>query len=151
MTSNNISQKIQVFDGQKVRSVWSEEEQQWYFAIPDVCRILTESDNPQTYWRVLKNRLKKEGNETVTNCNALKLLAADGKMRLTDVANQAQLFRIIKNVYVWLCLLMSFVLPLFSLAYMNRLEHSIYLILYLSLCLSIIAVTITYLKKGQHA
>ena len=148
MTSNNISQKIQVFDGQKVRSVWSEEEQQWYFTIPDVCRILTESDNPQTYWRVLKNRLKKEGNESVTNCNALKLLAADGKMRLTDVANQAQLFRIIQSIPSKKAEPFK---PLFSLAYMNRLEHSIYLILYLSLCLSIIAVTITYLKEGQHA
>ena len=98
MTNETISQKIQVFEGQKVRTVWNEEEQQWYFAIPDVCGILAESGNPQTYWRVLKNRLKKEGNETVTNCNALKLLAIDGKMRLTDVATQPQLFRIIQSI-----------------------------------------------------
>lgn len=94
MAQDNNS-KIQLFEGQKVRTIWVEEEQQWYFAIPDVCGILAESDNPQTYWRVLKNRFKKEGNQTVTNCNAFKLRAADGKLRLTDVANQQQLFRII--------------------------------------------------------
>lgn len=97
MAEDNNS-KIQLFEGQKVRTIWVEEEQQWYFAIPDVCGILAESDNPQTYWRVLKNRLKKEGNQTVTNCNAFKLRAADGKLRLTDVANQQQLFRIIQSI-----------------------------------------------------
>lgn len=85
--------KIQIFEGQKVRSIWVEEEQQWYFAIPNVCGILAESDNPQIYWRVLKNRLKKEGNQTVTNCNAFKLRAADGKLRLTDVATLSAISR----------------------------------------------------------
>ena len=70
--------KIQLFEDKKVRTIWDDEVGEWYFAIVDVIEILTESSNPQTYWRVLKNRLKKEGNETVTNCNALKMSAADG-------------------------------------------------------------------------
>ena len=74
--------KIQLFEEKKVRTVWDDQEEKWYFSVVDVCAVLSESENPQTYWRVLKNRLKKEGNETVTNCNALKLRAADGKMRL---------------------------------------------------------------------
>ena len=84
-------QAIQLFEERKVRTIWDDEHEKWYFSIVDVVAVLTESENPQTYWRVLKNRLKKEGNETVTNCNALKLRAADGKMRLTDVADQEQL------------------------------------------------------------
>ena len=70
-------QQIQLFGEKKVRSVWDSEQEKWYFSIVDVCAVLTDSKNPQTYWRVLKNRLKKEGNETVTNCNALKMRAAD--------------------------------------------------------------------------
>ena len=91
-------QAIQLFQERKVRTVWDDQEEKWYFAIVDVVEVLTDSTNPQTYWRVLKNRLKKEGNETVTNCNALKLRAADGKMRLTDVADTEQLFRIIQSI-----------------------------------------------------
>ena len=91
-------QQIQLFGEKKVRSVWDSEQEKWYFSIVDVCAVLTDSENPQTYWRVLKNRLKKEGNETVTNCNALKMLAADGKMRLTDVADTEQIFRIIQSI-----------------------------------------------------
>ena len=91
-------QAIKLFEEKKVRTVWDDEQEKWYFSIVDVCDVLTESANPQTYWRVLKNRLKKEGNETVTNCNALKLLAADGKMRLTDVADTEQLFRLIQSI-----------------------------------------------------
>lgn len=90
--------KIQIFNGQKVRTVWNEDEEKWYFSIVDVCAVLTDSANPQTYWRVLKKRLKDEGNETVTNCNALKIPSADGKMRLADVADQQQLFRIIQSI-----------------------------------------------------
>ncbi|HEV7382768.1 MAG TPA: hypothetical protein VGN64_23395 [Dyadobacter sp.] len=71
---------IQLFEEKKVRSHWDEEEQQWYFAIVDVVAVLTDSPNPQVYWRVTKKRLKDEGNETVTNCNTLKMEAADGKM-----------------------------------------------------------------------
>ena len=70
-------QQIQLFGEKKVRSVWDSEQEKWYFSIVDVCAVLTDSKNPQTYWRVLKNRLKKEGNETVTNCNASKMRAAD--------------------------------------------------------------------------
>ena len=91
-------QQIQLFEDKKVRVVWDDEEEKWYFSIVDVCGVLAESENPQTYWRVLKNRLKKEGNETVTNCNALKMRAADGKMRLTDVADTKQLFRLIQSI-----------------------------------------------------
>lgn len=87
-----------LFEDRKIRTVWDDEEEKWYFSIVDVVGVLTDSDNPQTYWRVLKNRLKKEGNETVTNCNALKLRAADGKMRMTDVADTEQLLRIIQSV-----------------------------------------------------
>lgn len=91
-------QAIQLFEEKKVRTVWDDEHEKWYFSIVDVVEVLTESANPQTYWRVLKNRLKKEGNETVTNCNAFKLQAPDGKMRLTDVADTEQLFRLIQSI-----------------------------------------------------
>ena len=77
---------VRLFEERKVRSVWDDQNEKWYFSIVDVVAILTDSPNLQTYWRVLKKRLKDEGNETVTNCNGLKLQAADGKMRLTDVA-----------------------------------------------------------------
>ena len=87
-----------LFEDRKIRTIWDDEEEKWYFSIVDVVGVLTDSDNPQTYWRVLKNRLKKEGNETVTNCNGLKLRAADGKMRMTDVADTEQLFRIIQSI-----------------------------------------------------
>ena len=90
--------QIQLFENKKVRSIWDDVQEKWYFAIVDVVEVLTDSANPQTYWRVLKNRLKKEGNETVTNCNALKMPAADGKMRLTDVADTQQLFRLIQSI-----------------------------------------------------
>ena len=78
---------IKLFEERKVRTIWDDTQEKWYFSIVDVVAILTDSSNPQTYWRVLKKRLKEEGNETVTNCNALKLEAADGKMRLTDVTD----------------------------------------------------------------
>ena len=91
-------QAIQLFEAKKVRTIWDDEQEKWYFAIVDVVEVLTDSVNPQTYWRVLKNRLKKEGNETVTNCNAFKFRAADGKMRQTDVADTEQLFRLIQSI-----------------------------------------------------
>lgn len=71
---------IKLFEERKVRTIWDDTHEKWYFSIVDVVAILTDSSNPQTYWRVLKKRLKEEGNETVTNCNALKLKATDGKM-----------------------------------------------------------------------
>ena len=95
MTQHN---KIQLFEEKKVRAIWDDEAEKWYFSIVDVVAVLTESPNPQTYWRVLKKRLKDEGNETVTNCNALKMPASDGKMRKTDVADTEQLFRLIQSI-----------------------------------------------------
>lgn len=89
---------LQLFEDQPIRTAWSDEKEEWYFAVVDVVGILTESADPQTYWRVLKKRLKDQGNQTVTNCNALKLKAADGKRRLTDVASTEQLLRIIQSI-----------------------------------------------------
>lgn len=89
---------IKIFEEKKVRTLWDSEQEKWYFAIVDVIAVLTDSDNPQVYWRVLKKRLTAEGNETVTNCNGLKMRAADGKMRMTDVADTEQLFRLIQSV-----------------------------------------------------
>ena len=89
---------IKLFESKKIRSQWDAEQEKWYFAIVDVIAILTDSPNPQVYWRVMKKRLKDEGNETVTNCNALKMEAPDGKQRLTDVADTEQLFRLIQSI-----------------------------------------------------
>ncbi len=92
---------IKIFQEKQVRSIWSEEDEKWYFSIIDIISILTEQPSHQgarNYWKVLKSRLNKEGNETVTNCNRLKLLAEDGKMRLTDVADTEQLFRLIQSI-----------------------------------------------------
>ena len=90
--------KIQLFEDKKIRTAWDEENEEWYFSVVDVIAVLTESPNPQTYWRVMKKRLKDEGNETVTNCNGLKMTAPDGKKRRTDVANTEQLLRIIQSI-----------------------------------------------------
>ena len=90
--------KLQLFENKAIRTAWDEEKEEWYFSIVDVVAVLTDSPNPQTYWRVMKKRLKDEGNETVTNCNALKMTAADGKKRLTDVATTEQLLRIIQSI-----------------------------------------------------
>jgi hypothetical protein len=89
---------IKLFNEKQIRTFWDNEKGKWYFSVIDVLGILTESSNPNTYWRVLKKRLSDEGNESVTNCNALKMLAADGKMRLTDVADTEQLFRLIQSI-----------------------------------------------------
>lgn len=89
---------LQLFEQRKVRTIWDDQEEKWYFSIVDVCAVLTDSPNPRNYWKVLKHRLVKEGNETVTNCNQLKLLAEDGKKRLTDVADTEQLFRLIQSI-----------------------------------------------------
>ena len=91
-------QAIQLFQERKVRTAWDDQEEKWYFSIVDVCAVLTDSPNPRNYWKVLKHRLLKEGNQTVTNCNQLKLRAEDGRMRLTDVADTEQLFRIIQSI-----------------------------------------------------
>ena len=91
-------QALKLFEERRVRTVWDDEQEKWYFSIVDVVAVLTDSSNPQTYWRVLKKRLLAEGNETVTNCNGLKMQAADGKMRLTDVADTEQLLRLIQSI-----------------------------------------------------
>ncbi len=90
--------QIILFEESKVRCAWNESEQKWYFAIVDVIAILTQSADAHAYWRKFKERLKKEGNQTVTSCHALKMTAADGKQRLTDVANTEQLMRLIQSV-----------------------------------------------------
>lgn len=89
---------IKLFESKKIRSQWDADAEKWFFSIVDVIEVLTESPNPQVYWRVLKKRLKDEGNETVTNCNALKMEASDGKQRFTDVADIEQLFRLIQSI-----------------------------------------------------
>jgi len=92
------SEAIKLFEEKKVRTIWDDMQEKWYFSVVDVVAILTDSATPRNYWKVLKNRLKKEGNESVTNCNQLKLLSSDGKRYLTDVADQEQLFRIIQSI-----------------------------------------------------
>ena len=89
---------IKLFQSKQIRSVWNKEEQQWYFSVIDVVGALTDSIDPSAYWRKLKQRLISEGNETVTNCHRLKMQAADGKMRLTDVANTKDMLRIIQSI-----------------------------------------------------
>ena len=91
-------QSLKLFEERNVRTIWNDTQEKWYFSVVDVIAILTDSATPRNYWKVLKNRLKKEGNESVTNCNQLKLLSSDGKRYLTDVADQEQLFRIIQSV-----------------------------------------------------
>ncbi len=95
MTKENA---IKLFQDQRVRVHWDDKNEKWYFSIIDVIGILTESENPRKYWSVLKTRLKKEGSEVATNCSRLKLLAVDGKMRLTDVADTEQLLRLIQSI-----------------------------------------------------
>lgn len=89
---------IKLFESKKVRSQWNEQEEKWYFSIVDVVAILTDSPNPRNYWKVLKHRLAKEGNESVTNCNQLKLESADGKFYKTDVGDAEQLLRLIQSI-----------------------------------------------------
>lgn len=92
------SEDLEYFFDDKIRKVWHKQEEEWYFSVVDVCQILTDSTNPTTYWRKLKQRLKDEGNETVTNCHGLKLKAPDGKMRKTDCVNTEQLLRLIQSI-----------------------------------------------------
>jgi hypothetical protein len=90
--------EIKLFEQKQVRSIWNADQEKWYMSIVDVIAVLTESIDPNAYWRKLKQRLKEEGNETVTNCHGLKMMAADGKMRLTDVADAEQIFRLIQSI-----------------------------------------------------
>ncbi len=96
---NKINEEqLQLFENQAIRSAWDEQNEEWYFSVVDVVGILSESKDAASYWRKLKQRLKEEGNETVTNCHGLKLKALDGKKRMTDVANTEQLLRIIQSI-----------------------------------------------------
>ena len=92
------NEKIELYENQPIRTAWNEAEEEWYFSVVDVVRVLTDSKDPTAYWRKLKQRLKDEGNETVTNCHGLKMTAPDGKKRLTDVATTEQVLRIIQSV-----------------------------------------------------
>ena len=89
---------IKIFEEKKVRTLWDDETEEWYFSVVDVVSVLTDSVDPAAYWRKLKQRLKEEGNETVTNCHGLKMTASDGKKRKTDVATIEQLLRIIQSI-----------------------------------------------------
>lgn len=96
-----MKQIIKIFEEKNVRTVWDDKEEKWYFSIVDVINVLVDSKDYATarkYWNKLKQRLKEEGNETVTNCHQLKLKASDGKMRMTDVADQEQFFRLIQSI-----------------------------------------------------
>ena len=93
-----MKNELKVFENSKIRSVYDEEHEKWYFSVVDIIAVLTESPDPAKYWRVLKTRLKKEGSETATNCSGLKMMSKDGKMRMTDVADIQTIFRIIQSV-----------------------------------------------------
>lgn len=93
-----MDNEIKLFEGRQIRSAWDNEKEEWYFSIIDIVGVLTDSKDPGAYWRKLKQRLKEEGNESVTNCHTLKMHAADGKMRETDVADMQGIFRIIQSV-----------------------------------------------------
>ena len=90
--------ELKIFNNNTVRTIWNESQEKWFFSIIDVINVLTESKDPNAYWRKLKQRLKSEGNKTVTNCHGFKMLAADGKMRLTDTADTEELFRLIQSI-----------------------------------------------------
>jgi prophage antirepressor-like protein len=90
--------ELKIFNDNTVRTIWDEKQEKWFFSIIDVVYVLTESTDPNAYWRKLKQRLKAEGNETVTNCHGFKMKAIDGKMRTTDVADTEQLFRLIQSI-----------------------------------------------------
>ena len=94
----NKDTAIKLFESKKIRSVWDDENEKWYFSIVDVVGVLTDSPNPNNYWKVLKHRLVKEGSQLVTDCNQLKLQSSDGKYYKTDVADTEQLFRLIQSI-----------------------------------------------------
>ena len=93
-----MENKIKVFESKQVRTLWNAEEEEWYFAVVDIVAVLTDSKDPNAYWRKLKQRLKEEGNETVTNCHALKMQAADGKMRMTDCLDTKGVLRLVQSI-----------------------------------------------------
>lgn len=98
MEENKMHLISKIFNNETIRTVWDKESEKYYISVVDVVGVLSESSNPQTYWRVMKKRLKDEENETVTNCNALKLKAKDGKYRMTEVVDIEGMFRIIESI-----------------------------------------------------
>ena len=98
MNQNKMHLINKIFNNETIRTIWNKDEEKYYISVVDIVRVISESSNPQTYWRVMKKRLKDEGNQTVTNCNALKLKAQDGKYRLTDVVDIEGMFRIIESI-----------------------------------------------------
>ena len=96
--NNKLKTLTNLFEGSEIRSIWDSEKEEYYFSVIDVISVLTESDDPAHYWRTLKSRLIKEGNETVTNCDTFKMEAKDGKMRNTDVLDTKNIFRLIESV-----------------------------------------------------
>lgn len=96
MTENN--KLIAIFEDQPVRRTWNAKEEKWYFSVVDIIGVLSQSSDPRNYWKVLKNRLNKEGSEVVTKCNQLKMIAPDGKMRETDAADVETIFRLVQSV-----------------------------------------------------
>ena len=98
LNNDDTKEAIKIFQEKKVRTIWDSEQEKWYFSIVDVISVLTDSVDGRKYWNKLKQRLKEEGNETVTNCHQLKMRAADGKMRMTDVTDTEQLFRLIQSI-----------------------------------------------------
>jgi len=96
--ASHMDNKIQLFEDKRIRTAWDEEMEEWFFSVVDVVSVLTDSADGRKYWNKLKQRLKEEGNETVTKCHQLKMTAADGKKRLTDVADTEQLLRIIQSI-----------------------------------------------------
>lgn len=96
-----MENKIKLFESKRIRTAWNEDEEEWYFSVVDVVEVLTDQVDHQgarNYWKVLKNRLLKEGNQTVTNCNRLKMVAEDGRMRMTDVVSTPNLLRLIQSI-----------------------------------------------------
>ena len=98
LKENKLDTITNLFEGNEIRSVWDSEKEDYYFSVVDVISVLTESNDPSHYWRTLKSRMIKEGNETVTNCDSFKFRAKDGKMRVTDVLDTEGIFRIIESV-----------------------------------------------------
>ena len=98
LTNISDDRELEFFFDETIRKIWHKQEEEWYFSVADVCQVLTDSVDGRKYWNKLKQRLKEEGNETVTNCHQLKMKASDGKMRKTDVANTEQLLRIIQSI-----------------------------------------------------
>ncbi len=93
-----MDNKIQIFEDKRIRTAWNEETEEWFFSVVDVVSVLTDSKDPTAYWRKVKQRLKAEGNETVTNCHGLKMTAPDGKRRMTDVVDTTNLLRLIQSI-----------------------------------------------------